>query len=230
MEDYEPIFDRPVWDLHTSYIHNKSRTSKKCVYSVLFASTSGINNWNELISLYSCALCCHSLRALLFPPSQPEPATSKRRDQARMQEQGAEDAELAQGVHLCHLPHAPAPAWIISIGFSCSAETLASAAATAPADSCDQKVGLDPSQQLRSICDHWSLGWGQEQQSVSVAVSAACKARSSDCTASTVLGLETLLRISRWLRGQGMQLLILQQVSHAICSQLRSLFALATNP
>lgn len=75
-----------------------------------------------------------------------------------------------------------------------------------------------------------SLGWGQEQQSVSVAVSAACKARSSDRTASTVLGLDTLLRISRWLRGQGMQLLILQQVSHAICSQLRSLFALATNP
>lgn len=69
--------------------------------------------------------------------------------------QGVQDAWLAQGVYLHHLPHAPAPAWIMYIGFSCSAETLASAAATAPADSCDQKVPLNPLQQLRSICDHW---------------------------------------------------------------------------
>lgn len=99
--------------------------------------------------------------------------------------------------NLHHLPHAPAPTYI---GFRCSAETLASAAATVPADSWPEGT----SEALAAAALHlWSLVWGEKLQCVSHAVSTASKARSSDHTVSTVLGQESPFRkkqMAWWLR------------------------------
>lgn len=93
--------------------------------------------------------------ALLLLPSQPEPVTSVK--VTRSGQDWPTGYRVVQILNwhreflsiTSHTPlHSP-------VCFSCSAETLASAAATAPADSWDQKVPLNPLQQLHSICDHW---------------------------------------------------------------------------
>lgn len=125
-----------------------------CMYSVLFMQIWEVNNQNELIPLYSHCLqlycySAHNQRQLHQSETRPGQDAHSGGRVLKM-------LNWHRGVYLHHLPHAPAPAWIMYTGFSCSAETLASAAATAPADSCDQKVPLNPLQQLLSICDHWA--------------------------------------------------------------------------